>query len=218
MGASRVEFRRLNPATGFTAGPALRHAFYQPLPRVDGKGLMRLAGRNIRVPNWVLAISCAVALGVSSMASAGLVHEHTHGASASILPSNAALTNARLLWSGSNVIVQSRPTGDTTPDARIVTLQGQVESMNAELQSLQRDNDALRNLTQQQTGDLSSAREQLAASQDTLNGQSQDMTARLESIQRDLDSRVTTLENSVKSANDAVNQIRKMLGMPAASS
>ena len=89
--------------------------------------------------------------------------------------------------------------------------------MSSDLQQLQQDNDALRNLNQQQSSDLTSARSNLAASQDALSGQSQDMDARLSDIQQNLDGKVSDLQGAVSSADDTINAIRKLLGMPAIS-
>ncbi len=215
-GANRVIFRRLSTTPAQSGASTLRRAIYQPLPRFDGEHIAKLAGRSLPIPNWAVAISCAAALGLSLALSAGMVNAPANAAS-SYLQSGDAGTVSRVVWSGSMALAQTTSPVDNTKVGQIATLEGQVQSMNSQLQRLQQDNDSLRNLNQQQSGDLTSARSNLAASQDALNGQSQDMDARLNDLQQNLNGHVSNLQSSVSSADDVVNEIRKMLGMPAVS-
>ncbi len=213
-GANKVIFRRLKlePING--GASTLRQAIYQPLPQINGERVAKLAGKSLPIPNWAVAISCAAALGLSVALSAGIINSPATAAS-SYVQSNVSGDSSRLVWSGSMALAQTTSPVDTTKFGQIASLQSQVQSMNLQLEQLQQDNGALRNLNQQQTRDLTNARSDLAGSQDALTGQSQDMDARLNDIQKNLDSRVTTLQGDISSADDAINAIRALLGMPA---
>ncbi len=211
-------FRRLNPATGYAGTATIRPAVSAPLPYPQMERAVQLAGRPVRVPNWMLAASCAAALGLSLTFSAGLSRLQSHSVNFAAAQSSIAVTNPRLVWSGSTALAQISGPAAPAANPQIVALQSQAQSMNSELQQLQHDNDALRNLTQQQSGDLTSARSVLASSQDTLSGQSQDLNSRLQAIQQDLGGQISQLQTAVKSADGIVSQIRKMLGMPPISS
>jgi hypothetical protein len=89
--------------------------------------------------------------------------------------------------------------------------------MNSDLQRLQQDGTALRNETQNQSGDISAARATLAGSQEGLNGESQQLTGRLDATQQGVQTRLGTLDDQVKSADQLVNDVRKLLGLPAIS-
>jgi uncharacterized protein YoxC len=89
--------------------------------------------------------------------------------------------------------------------------------MNSDLQRLQQDSTALRNETQSQANDVSSARATLAGSQEGLNGESQQLSGRLDATQQDVQTRLGKLDDQVASADQLVNDVRKLLGLPATS-
>ncbi len=215
-GANRVNFRRLSMEPTHAGASTLRQTVYQPLPQIDVERIAKIAGKSLPIPNWMVAVSCAAALGLSVALSAGIVNSPATAAS-SYVQSGVGGESARLVWSGSMALAQTSSPVDESKTSQIATLQGQVHSMSSDLQQLQQDNDALRNLNQQQSSDLTSARSNLAASQDALSGQSQDMDARLSDIQQNLDGKVSDLQGAVSSADDTINAIRKLLGMPAIS-
>ncbi len=214
---NRVVFRQLNVATGFRGGSAGRRTIGQQLPRVPLGHVVHLAGQTIHLPNWMLVAGCAAALGVSMTLSAGLTKPQTPSVAPSIVRSQNVVHSQSLVWSGLSAPSESTVQFSFARNGQTAVVESQIQSMNSELQQLQRDNDALRNLTQQQAGDLTTARTDLATSQDTLNGESQDLGSRLQAVQQDLDGRVSDLQASVKSADDTVNEVRKLLGMPAVS-
>lgn len=216
--ASRVVFRRLQPAPRHSGNTTICGTFTDMLPYPAVVRAARLASQTVRIPNWMLAVSCAAALGLSMTVSTGLMHDQGRSSHVSVAQYSVAASNQRLIWSGSTALAQTNGPAASASTAKIATLQGQVQSMNSEIERLQRDNDALRNLTQQQSVDLTQARSTLAASQDTLSGQSHDLNSRLSLIQQDVNGRLSQLQGELKSADGIVRQIRQMLGMPSAPS
>ncbi len=214
---NRVVFRQLSVATGYSGGSATRRSIGQPLPRVPLGRVVHLAGQTIHLPNWILVAGCAAALGVSMTLTAGLTEQQTSSVAPPIVRSQNVVLAQGLVWSGSSLPAETTVQFSLARNGQTAVIESQIQSMNSELQQLQRDNDTLRNLTQQQAGDLTTARTDLATSQDTLNGESQDLGSRLQAVQQDLDGRVSDLQTSVKSADETVNEVRKLLGMPAVS-
>jgi len=219
-GPNRVVLRRLQPRPDYAGADALQRVFVGPLAEFDTGRVCELLGRNLQVPNWALALSVAATLGISVAFSSGLA---THPAQP------AAMTTARTElsspylnrnMSGLTLISQGGPVAGTgsASNGEVAILQSQAQSMNADLQQLQQDNDALRNLARQQGGDLSGAQTNLASAQDLLQGEAQDLGSRLAAIQQNVGARVPGLQSAAKAAIDVVNQIRRLLGMPAINS
>ena len=212
-GANKVIFRRLSPGPSYSGAVALGQMVYQPLPRIDAGRAMQVLDRPISVPNWMLALACAAALGTSAFLSAGFATDHAQTTASRFAQNVVVASNASSVWNGSTVLASSVVTSGPAADNRLAVLQGQTQSMNAELQSLQRENDALRNLSRQQGNELTTAESSLTSSQDRLKGESQDIGERLTAMQQESDGRVPGLQAALKSAADAINQIRKLLGM-----
>ncbi len=215
-GANRVVFRRLSPAGSYAAAGALHPVRVQALSGIDLSHAGRSVTRMVSVPNWMLAVSAAAALGITMSMSANLTHQPARTQPAAVVQSNVSVVNPRVVWRGSAVIAESTNRVISTPDPRIATLQSQASGMNANLQQLQQENNALRNLSQQQSSTVSSAQSDLAASQDVLQGQAQDLQSRIDAVQQDMGDPLSKVQSAAKAAGDLVNQIRSLLGMPAA--
>jgi hypothetical protein len=215
LGANRVIFRELVPAIG---GPTRRDAFELPQPAKWIELLPPWLFRKERVSNWVLAVALASTLGISAAASVAIIsHPATSTPIVVTAPyagPAASIPAAKLL-----PIVGDSPVNPANEAAyeQIATLQGQVTSMNSDLQRLQQDGNALRNEAQSQASDLSAARANLAGSQEGLSGESQQLSGQLGATQQNLQSRLGTLDNQVASADQLVNDVRKLLGLPAIS-
>lgn len=214
-GPNRVVFRRLQPASSYAAAGTLQRVVAGPLPQIDTRRVAKVLGRGIQVPNWALALSVAATLGISVTLSTGFASRPAHPAIG--LTARTELINPYPSRTGSEsiVVVQGGPVTGSVSNREAAILRSQAQSMNVDLQKLQRDNDALRNLARQQGGDLTGAQSNLASSQDLLQGEAHDLGSRLSAIQQNVDSRVPGLQSAVNSAVDVVNQIRRLLGMPA---
>ncbi len=211
----RVTFRPLTPVPARTGTMALHRLSAPPLPTTfQSRDLTRMLGKQVAVPNWVLAVTVATTLGVAATLSHGMASSPVRTNSQTVHPVAALVShsvpNRTQSESTSHAIIKQGPSNS----GEVTALKGQIQSMNGDLQDLQRQNDALRNLTRQQSANLTSAEANLAASQDLLDGESQDLGARLSSMQQEVDGRVPGLQSGVKAATDLVNQIRKLLGMP----
>ncbi len=196
---------------------ALRRVTYAAIPSIESRELIRILGRPVAVPNWVLAVTVATTLGITATLSQGLalspaVTTNQTAQPIAALVAQSVSNSGQVGWS-SNAVIKQGP--DTASTRQVAALKGEIQSMNGDLQGLQRQNDALRNLTHQQSAGLTTAESNLAASQDVLDGESQDLGARLTTMQHEVDGRVPGLESGLKAAGDLVNQIRKLLGMPA---
>ena len=88
---------------------------------------------------------------------------------------------------------------------RLVTLQGQVQQLSVDLDRARREKDALRNASQERSGDLTAAQTELAASEVRDKGELEDIEARLAA----LDGQVTSIEQ-------LANEVRSLLGLPQA--
>lgn len=215
LGASRVIFRELEPAV---ARPQRRDAFELSQPEKWTDLLPTWLVRKQRVSNWLLALAFASALGLSATASIAvisrpvatipIVQTAPYTGSAASIPASKVLPIA-----GNSPLNPANESAHT----QIATLQGQVASMNSDLQRLQQDGTALRNETQNQASDISAARSTLAGSQEGLSGESQQLSGRLGATQQDVQTRLGKLDDQVASADQLVNDVRKLLGLPATS-
>lgn len=213
LGANRVIFRELVPAIG---QPQRRDAFELPRPSDLLDLLPPWLIQKQRVSNWLLALAFASTLGLSATASIAVI-----GHQAPTIPVVTTALDAGPAASipASKVlpIVGDSPINpaNQSAHAQIASLQGQVSSMNSDLQRLQQDGSALRTETQTQSSDISAARVTLAGSQEGLSGESQQLSGRLDATQQDVQTRLSTLDDQVKSADQLVNDVRKLLGLPA---
>lgn len=215
--ANRVTFRRLSPVRGYTSSSTPLHTFSRALPNLHSCNMAKLACHDLRVPNWALAASCVAVLGLSVTLSAGFAQPKAQAPSPQQVSSAVVVSSPQYVWAGSEVTAQLSTPVASSHDGQVASLEGEISSMGSNLQQLQQQNDALRNLVQQQNGALSQAHSQLAASQDSLNGMTMDNNSRLQSMQQGIDSHVSRLQGEVTTADNLVNQIRKMLGMPPVS-
>lgn len=212
--ATRVTFRRLSPVPGYRNRSTSLHALSRALPNFQSSNLAKLVCRDLRVPNWALAASCVAALGLSVTLSVGFARPGAKVSTPPQVNSGVVVSSPHYVWAGSTVMAQVSTPVVSAHDGQIATLEGEISSMGSNLQQLQQQNDALRNLVQQQDGTLTQAHAQLAASQDSLNGMTQDNSSQLQTMQQGIDSHVSKLNGEVTTADNLVNQIRKMLGMP----
>jgi hypothetical protein len=213
LGANRVIFRELVPSI---SGPVRRDAFALPQPAKLLDLLPPWLIRTQRVSNWVMALALASTLGLSAAASVAVL---SHPATATPIVMTAPYTGpaasipaAKLLPVLGNTLLNPV---NAAAHAQIATLQTQVASMNSDLQRLQQDGSALRNETQSQASDLSAARTNLAGSQEGLDGQSQQLSGQLNATQQATQSRLSSIDDQVASADQIVNDVRKLLGLPA---
>lgn len=212
--SQRAVLRPLTPVEGGTGTITLQRQSFGSLPSIDSRRLTRILGRPVAVPNWVVALTVATTVGVSAMLSQGLVSAPV---STVAQPARPATTLVSMPLPGAGLPSLVSPaiiTQGPSSGPKLAELRGEIQSMNGDLQDVQRQNDALRNLTHQQSASLTSAQANLAASQDRLNGASQDLGAGLTTLKQEVDGRVPGLQSGLKSASDLVNQIRKLLGMP----
>lgn len=213
LGASRVIFRELAPAV---VGPQRRDAFVLPQP---GKWIDLLPTwliRKQRVSNWLLALAFTSTLGLSSTASIAVI---THPAATIPIAQTAPYTGPAASIPAFKVLplVGDSPVNpaNEAAHAQIATLEGQVASMNSDLQRLRQDGTALRNETQSQANDVLSARATLAGSHEGLSGESQQLSGRLDTTQHDVQTRLGKLDDQIASADQLVNDVRKLLGLPS---
>ncbi len=215
LGANRVIFRELVPAIG---QPPRRSGFdvARPVQLLDL--LPPWLVQKQRVSNWLLALAFASTMGISATASIAVA---SHQATTLPIVVAAPYVGPAASLPASKVlpIVGDSPVNpaNDAAHAQIASLQSQIASMNSDLQRLQQDGTALRNETQNQSGDISAARATLAGSQEGLNGESQQLTGRLDATQQGVQTRLGTLDDQVKSADQLVNDVRKLLGLPAIS-
>jgi Skp family chaperone for outer membrane proteins len=216
---NRVVFHQLTPATRYPA-----HSRSWNLLDHAGKWLgIDLAAiwptRRVRVPNLLLALGLVATLGITAATSAAVLDQPARPASIiSVLPVSAPAVSVPEAKTFPTLGQPAASAADSTAYAQIATLDDQLQSMNADLQGLQREGDELRDASQTQQSDLASARTNLAGSQESLVGQSQDLNARRSAIEQDLQSRLTTLNQSLTTANQAVGQVRSILGLPTVGS
>jgi hypothetical protein len=215
LGANRVIFRELAPAA---VRPQRGDAF--ELPQM-GKWIDLLPSwliRKQRVSNWLLALAFASTLGLSATASIAVI---SRPAATIPIVQTASYSGPAASIPASKVlpIVGDSPVNpaNDSAHAQIATLQGRAAAMNSDLQRLQQDSTALRNDTQSQANDVSAARATLAGSQEGLNGESQQLSGRLDATQQDVQTRLGKLDDQVASADQLVNDVRKLLGLPATS-
>ena len=212
LGANRVIFRELVPAI---SGPQPRDAF-ELLGVANWLELLPpWLIRKQRVANWMLALAFASTVGLSAAASVAVISHPVATPVVTAMPyagSAASVPSSKMLPIVGDSAINP---ANQTAQAQIATLQGQVASMNSDLQHLQQTGTALRNETQVQAGDISGARAALAGSKEGLNGTSQDLSGRLDATHQDVQSRLGKLDAQVSSAGQLVNDIRQLLGLPA---
>jgi hypothetical protein len=213
LGANRVIFRELVPAI---SGPQGRDAFELPRPAKWLELLPPWLVRTQRVSNWVLALALASTLSLSAAASVAVISRPVTiapivGTAPYSGPAASIPASKMLPLAGDSPV---NPFNEAA-HAQIATLQGEAASMNSDLQRLQQDGVALRTETQNQSGDLAVARANLAGSQDGLNGEPQQLSGRLDTTQQDVQTRLGKLDDQVSSADQLVNDVRKLLGLPA---
>jgi uncharacterized protein YoxC len=216
---NRVVFRQLTPAMSYPARNRLWSVVFQPEKWLTRDLAPVWAARRLRIPNLVLALPLTGTLGISAAVSAVVIDQPSRPDSVVIvLPISAPAVSIPEAKTFPILGETSVNTEDATSYAQIATLQDQLQSMNSDLQGLQRESDQLRNASHTQESDLASARTNLAGSEENLEGQSQDLTARRTAIQQDLRSRLATLNQSLTTADQAVSQVRSILGLPAVGS
>jgi len=213
LGANRVIFRELVPAI---SRPQRRDAFELAQPAKMLELLPPWLIRKQRVSNWLMALAFASTLGLSAAASVAVI---SRPATTAPIVTTAPYTGSTASMPSSKIlpIVGDSPINpaNDAAHAQIAELQGQVATMNSDLQRVQQDGTALRNATQSQTSDLSASRATLAGSQEGLNGESQQLSGRLTTTQQDVQTRLGKLDDQVASADQLVNDVRKLLGLPA---
>ncbi|HEX3723227.1 MAG TPA: hypothetical protein VHV31_10570 [Nitrolancea sp.] len=210
-------FRQLSPAMSNPARNRPWSAVYQPEKWLQVDLAPAWLGRRLRVPNLLLALALASTLGISATISAAVISQPVRPASiTSVVPISAPEVSVPQAKTFPSLGAPSVSTADSTSYAQITTLQSQLQSMNSDLQGLQLQSDQLNNASHTQESDLASARTNLAGSEESLAGQTEDFNARRTAIQQDLQSRLAALNQSLTTADQAVSQVRSILGLPAA--